>query len=113
MAQAKSETRKPVLALAIGDPAGIGPELAARVIADPDVRAAADLIVVGDRRVLRRGAEVAGVKADLDVCHSVGELGNVQRSVLLDLGHLDPDSIKVGVASKQGGAFALKNFRTC
>jgi 4-hydroxy-L-threonine phosphate dehydrogenase PdxA len=29
MAHSKSNSRKPVLALAIGDPAGVGPELAA------------------------------------------------------------------------------------
>ena len=32
---------RPRLGLAIGDPAGIGPELAARLLADPEVRAAA------------------------------------------------------------------------
>ena len=76
MNQSQSNARKPVLALAIGDPAGVGPELAAKVLADPDVRAAADIIVVGDRRVLARGAEVAGVKVDIDVCHSPEELGD-------------------------------------
>jgi 4-hydroxythreonine-4-phosphate dehydrogenase len=104
---------KPVLTLAIGDPAGVGPELAAKVLADPDVRAAADIIVVGDSRVLKRGAEVAKVKVDIDVVRSPDELGNRPGTVLLDLGHLDPDSIQVGTASKEGGAFALKNFRTC
>ena len=113
MNQSQSNARKPVLALAIGDPAGVGPELAAKVLADPDVRAAADIIVVGDRRVLARGAEVAGVKVDIDVCHSPEELGDRPGTVLIDFGHLDPDSIKVGIASKEGGAFALKNFSTC
>src|SRR3954449_7349264 len=48
---------KPVVALAISDPAGVGPELAAKLAADPDVRAAASLVVVGDRRGLERGAD--------------------------------------------------------
>jgi 4-hydroxythreonine-4-phosphate dehydrogenase len=113
MTDVKLDARKPVLALAIGDPAGVGPELAARVITDPEIRAAADLIVVGDRRVLSRGAEVAGVKVAMDVCHSSKELRDGHGTVLVDLGHLDPVSIEVGVASKEGGAFALKNFRTC
>jgi 4-hydroxythreonine-4-phosphate dehydrogenase len=33
--------------------------------------------------------------------------------VLVDLGHLDPDQIEIGVASRAGGEFALRNFRTC
>jgi 4-hydroxythreonine-4-phosphate dehydrogenase len=33
--------------------------------------------------------------------------------VLIDLGHLDPDNIERGVASAEGGRFALENFNTC
>jgi 4-hydroxythreonine-4-phosphate dehydrogenase len=105
-----SDQRKPLLAVAIGDPAGIGPELAARLIADPEVRAAAELAVVGDARVLRRGAEVAGVVAELEVITDPAEV-RPGRSVLLDLRHLDPDTIAVGVAAEAGGRFALDNFR--
>ena len=102
---------KPTLALAIGDPAGIGPELAARLLADAEVRDAAHLVVVGDRRVLRRGAEAAGVGADVPVV--TDPAGAVPgRTVLLDLGHLDPGTITVGVAAAEGGRFALENFRT-
>jgi len=113
MAQSQSNTSKPVLALAIGDPAGVGPELAAKILADSEIRAAADIIVVGDRRVLSRGAEVAGVSLDIDACDSTDQLRNPPGTVLVDLHHLDPSTIEVGVASKQGGAFALENFRTC
>jgi 4-hydroxythreonine-4-phosphate dehydrogenase len=63
--------------------------------------------------VLARGAEVAGIELDVPSCRSVEELPAGAGTVLVDLGHLDPDSIEVGVASKAGGAFALRNFRTC
>ena len=43
-------TAKPLIALAMGDPAGISPELTAKVVALDDVRDAARLVVVGDRR---------------------------------------------------------------
>src|SRR5690348_12525589 len=106
-----ADAAKPILALAIGDPAGIGPELAAKLVADAEVRAAADLVVVGDFRVLRQGADVAGVTADFPVITAPDAI-RPGRSVLLDLGHLDPASISVGVAAKAGGQFALENFRT-
>ena len=102
---------KPVLALAIGDPAGVGPELAAKLIADPAVNEAATLIVIGDRRVLQRGADVAGITLDLPVVTDPNSIDG-SRTTLLDLGHLDPDSIEVGVAAQKGGRFALDNFRT-
>lgn len=81
----------PLIALAMGDPAGISPELTARVIMDAEVRAAARLIVIGDRRILDEGARVAGLT--LDVVPAATESDAIaaatgERSVMLDLGHL-------------------------
>src|SRR5271166_2132386 len=104
---------KPVIALAIGDPAGVGPELAAKLIADPDVRAAAALIVVGDRRVLAQGATESGLTLDIDVVGPDDRITFSGKPVLVDLGHLDPATIERGVAAEAGGRFALTNFSTC
>ena len=89
--------QKPVIALAMGDPAGISPELTAKVVALEEVRAAARIVVIGDRRVFDEGARIA--KA------AVPELE------FQDLKHLDPSTIQRGVASKAGGASALANYR--
>lgn len=100
--------RKPRIALAIGDPAGIGPELAARMAADAEINEAVSLIIVGDGRVLERGAREAGLALDLG---REGE--DAGRPVLRDLGHLDPGTIELGTAAEAGGRFALANFRAC
>jgi 4-hydroxythreonine-4-phosphate dehydrogenase len=104
---------RPRIGLAIGDPAGIGPELAAKLAADAEVRAAVDLVVVGDARVLARGAAVAGVDLDLPRLGSDAAPAAADGPVLLDLGHLDPETIAVGVAAEAGGRAALENYRTC
>src|SRR3954454_11208784 len=98
-----NRTAKPVVALAIGDPAGIGPELAAKMATDPDVRSVASLVVVGDRRVLERGAAESGLSLDIDVRGPDGAITPGDKPVLIDLGHLDPDSIERGIASAEGG----------
>jgi 4-hydroxythreonine-4-phosphate dehydrogenase len=100
----------PTIALVIGDPAGIGPELAAKLLVDPDVLSVANLVVIGDERILRRGAETARVPLDLPSVSSMEDVA-VDRTVLLDLCHLDPNMVSVGEASKAGGAFSLENFR--
>jgi 4-hydroxythreonine-4-phosphate dehydrogenase len=51
----------PVIALAMGDPAGISPELTAKLVSLDEIRSCARLIVIGDRRVLDEGARVAGL----------------------------------------------------
>ncbi|GJD64459.1 4-hydroxythreonine-4-phosphate dehydrogenase PdxA [Methylobacterium frigidaeris] len=111
MSDMPADPLRPVLAVAIGDPAGIGPELAAKVAADPEIRSAARLVIVGDARVLERGAEQAGLSLDVEVRREGADLTPGERPVLLDLGHLDPDAITLGAVQREGGAFALRNFR--
>jgi 4-hydroxythreonine-4-phosphate dehydrogenase len=101
----------PTIALAMGDPAGISAELTAKVLALPEVRAAARLVVIGDRRVMAAGAAVAGSDPDLDVRSDLADLAFRGRPVFVDLGHLDPVTVARGVATREGGAFALANFR--
>jgi len=103
---------RPVLALAMGDPAGISPELTARVLALPDLRDAAHFVVIGDRRILEEGAGVAGVALDLDYRAPADFSTDVaDRPVFVDLGHLDPADVTRGEATLAGGRFATENFR--
>lgn len=55
-----SAVERPVIGLLAGDPAGIGPELLAKLLADPTAREDADLVLIGDPAVLARGAAMAG-----------------------------------------------------
>lgn len=87
---------KPVIALAMGDPCGISPELTAKVLALEEVRKAARVVVIGDRRVFDEGARVAKASPEVE---------------FVDLKHLDPAAVQRGVASKAGGESALANYR--
>ncbi len=101
----------PTIALAMGDPAGISPELTAKLLADSDVRAAARIVVFGDRRILEEGARVAGLTLDITVVSPDTASDAATKPVLVDLGHLAPESVRRGEATPEGGAFALENFR--
>ena len=95
----------------MGDPAGISPELTAKVLALPEIRDAADFVVVGDARLFAAGARTAGVQPEIDVRRQLDERPLTNRPAFLDLGHLDPAGIALGVATRAGGEFALANFR--
>jgi len=88
---------KPVIALAMGDPAGISPELTAKVVALREVREAARVVVIGDRRLFDEGAKIAGV-----MVHDVE---------FQDLPLPQPSKIEKSVPSKEGGQSALDNYR--
>jgi len=103
---------KPVIAVAMGDPAGISPELTAKVVALDEVRAAARLLVVGDRRLFDEGARIAGLKPDIKtVAPETVVTPDDRGPIFIDLANLDPASISRGVAARRGGEFALENYR--
>jgi 4-hydroxythreonine-4-phosphate dehydrogenase len=54
--------RKPTIALFTGDPAGIGPELVAKLLADGSVARKANVYLVGSREVVDEGMRAAGCR---------------------------------------------------
>lgn len=57
-------SEKPRVALVLGDPNGIGPELAAKLVAEQETSKKARLVIVADKQVLDEGMRVAGVHFD-------------------------------------------------
>src|SRR2546423_15175231 len=103
---------KPVIALAMGDPAGISPELTAKLACLDEIRSRARLLVIGDRRVFDEGARVAGVTADLpDVPTSADPKTIGAVAAFLALGHLHPATTKRRIACHRGGAIPRGNQR--
>jgi 4-hydroxythreonine-4-phosphate dehydrogenase len=95
----------------MGDPAGVSPELTAKLLCLEDVRAAANIVVFGDRRILEEGAKVAGLTLDVSYVSPEADFDATLRPVVIDLKHLSPADVKRGEATAEGGAFALENFR--
>jgi 4-hydroxythreonine-4-phosphate dehydrogenase len=48
----------------MGDPAGVGPEVVLKALADPEIAALADFVIVGDRNVLRATEASTGIAVD-------------------------------------------------
>lgn len=71
-----SQTR---LAIALGDPAGIGPEVILKALADPVVGQSCDITVVGDRSQLQQTYE------RLCTCIPASELANPETLTVLDV----------------------------
>jgi 4-hydroxythreonine-4-phosphate dehydrogenase len=103
---------KPLVGLVVGDPAGIGPELAAKLAADSLVADAVRLLVIGDRRIFDHGAEIAGTRTVVAPIRE-DELSHVLTGPhrFLDVPSIDPVTVVTGRAGEPGGASALANFR--
>ena len=94
----------PTIALVPGDCTGIGPEQTARILADGNLSDVANLVVVGDARVLEIGMSHAGVDLDIERVASPAK-ASFRRGVvpLVDLGNTDPSLFPLGKASAESG----------
>jgi 4-hydroxythreonine-4-phosphate dehydrogenase len=101
----------PRIVIAMGDPAGISPELLAKLLSQKDVLAQAAITVIGDRRVLALGEKAAGVTLDIESV-APGDKAAPQpgKPIFVDLRHLDPATIPMKEATAEGGKFAMRNF---
>jgi 4-hydroxythreonine-4-phosphate dehydrogenase len=63
----------PRIAIATGDPAGIGPEVSLKAALDPQVRKLCRPLVVGNAEVIRKHADAAGIAAQFHVISDVGD----------------------------------------
>ena len=89
--------KKPLIAITMGDPAGIGPEIVVKALCDKTALAAADCVVVGDARVL--SAEIAKRDSPLKIKTlddpARGDYGGDMLN-LIDLSNVDMGSLKPG-----------------
>jgi 4-hydroxythreonine-4-phosphate dehydrogenase len=107
----KTET-KPVAGVTLGDPAGIGPEVAVRAALHARVRRFCRPVLLGDVRIVRKVLEGLKIYLDLRTLESPEEIQSIKhkkrtaRLCVLDLGKADPGKIQVGQISPQAGQAA-------
>ena len=98
---------KPRIAIVPGDPAGIGPELTAKLLSSPSVVDAADILLVGDAHLWRRGAAQADLKLSLN---TIAEAAIGQQTGLahLDMNTIAESEVKIAEVSVAGGTTSLR-----
>jgi 1,2-dihydroxy-3,5-cyclohexadiene-1,4-dicarboxylate dehydrogenase len=101
-------SEKPRIAIAVGDPAGIGPEVSLKAALDPAVRGACRALLVGDAGVLKRHAEACRIAADLRVIARPedGDWSG-ERLNVLDCARPDLATLDFGSVSAASGRAAL------
>ncbi|SEF15803.1 4-hydroxythreonine-4-phosphate dehydrogenase PdxA [Jiangella alba] len=104
---------RPVLAVTLGDPAGIGPEITARTLAEVAGQDAHHGVAVGDAEALRRGARAAGLDVDVRVVpdFAVPPAGPGTIDVV-DTGVLGADVPAWGTVDARAGRAAVAAIET-
>lgn len=101
----------PRIALLMGDPNGVGPELAVKLLGMPEVYERARIVVVAPPAVWESGQRVAGAALQALTVSGMDELKFAPgRPSLLPLPLIDADAITVGRATPVAGAAVLRQL---
>lgn len=103
---------KPIIAIPMGDAAGIGPEITVRALADKMIQEIARCVVVGDKDVLEDAIRFSGV--DLRIkCIEEPANGDYTPGVLnlIDLDNIDMNALKIGEIQAMTGQAAYEYIK--
>jgi 4-phospho-D-threonate 3-dehydrogenase / 4-phospho-D-erythronate 3-dehydrogenase len=100
---------KPIIAISMGDPAGVGPEITVRSLAEKKVFDMCRSIVVGDAGVMQKACDITGISFDLrkitDVADAQFEYGIMN---IIDLHNVEIENLEYGRISAMAGNAAFE-----
>jgi 4-hydroxythreonine-4-phosphate dehydrogenase len=100
----------PQIAITMGDPAGVGPELCLRLLAAKEIHEICTPVIFGDAQVLRECAAATGLptpKCVIAEAQWVSEKDTLCEPAVLDLAAFDRVGFQPGVISAATGAAAF------
>lgn len=110
-----SNQQKPTVVLTLGDPSGIGPELIAKLLSDPECIQQANIVLIGDKWLWEQGQQTAGLCVNTTPISSLADAraaaGDTPLFVSVD--SIVPEQVTVGTATSAGGASVLKILNMC
>jgi 4-hydroxythreonine-4-phosphate dehydrogenase len=101
--------QRPTIAITMGDPCGIGPEVVVKALADPRVYAACRPVVVGNVHAMEEAARLTGLGLGINRTDDPTLAGENPSVVdVVDIGNLNPEDITVGQLSVPCGKAAME-----
>lgn len=99
---------KPRLAITLGDPAGIGPEIIIKSLASPALRKTARYLIIGDCGVLENARQRLKINLNYKRITPADSIPDTNQIILLDLANIDSCGIKPGRLSRDCGRAAAE-----
>lgn len=103
--------RTPMLVITMGDPSGIGPEIIAASLADAEIRAICNPLVIGDRGAMEAGIAAAKVNLALTVTETLPDEPDSGVMYLKQLKDVPPQSGIFGNPTASGAEAAYQAVR--
>ena len=96
------------IALLLGDPSGIGPELVSKLLSD-ELTNSANIVVIGEKNILEAGNEISGKSSDLNFVEKFEQI-NFEKGnkFFLDISKGKNHNYKLSECSKESGKSVLE-----
>ena len=96
------------IALLLGDPAGIGPELISKLLKE-EITNKANIVVIGEKQILDNGNNVTGKSHQLEIVEDFNQIDfNKSNRFLLDISKGKNHKYKIAEPSKESGESVLE-----
>lgn len=100
---------RPIIGISMGDPAGIGPEVAAKALAKPEIYEICRPLIIGDASVIRQAVSIAKLKLEVHAISNVAE-AKFEFGIIdvFDLKNVDLSQLEHGKVSAMAGEAAFQ-----
>ena len=105
---------KTKIAIPMGDPAGVGPEIVVKTAVSKEILDLCDLVVIGDKKVLEKATEICQVDLKIHTIKNVEE-GKYEKGILnvIDLENVDMSTLEYGQIQGMCGKAAFEYIKKC
>ncbi len=109
----KAAMSLPIIGITMGDPAGIGPEIIVKALAQEEVFAHCRPLVFGDANVLKETIRVLGSPCDINPLGCAEETRGSPGTVdLIELSHIDLHGFRFGAPKRPYAAHIIRYLET-
>jgi 4-hydroxythreonine-4-phosphate dehydrogenase len=98
---------KPIIAITMGDAAGIGPEITVKCLAMPQIHDLCHPVVLGDAGVIADAMKIAAVRLKLRIVSSPAETARPDEMCVIDFGGIDRSKLRPGEVNPMCGKAAV------
>jgi len=102
------------IAIPMGDPAGVGPEIVVKTAVSKEILDLCDLVVIGDKNVLEKTIEICQVNLKIHTIKNIEE-GKYEKGILnvIDLENVDMNTLEYGQVQGMCGKAAFEYIKKC
>jgi 4-hydroxythreonine-4-phosphate dehydrogenase len=106
-------TTKPIIAITMGDPASIGPEIAVKALLNNEVQSICKPVLVGDASVFEQIIQKLKLEAAVHAISTVSEAAFKTGEIdVIDLKNVDTDKLAFGEISAMAGNASFEAVKT-